>query len=451
MEKEKDQEQKIEGTDQVSAYVSEQIKKRPVNGRKLFRRSSYIVIGAIIFGIVACITFLVIEPIVSNLLYPEETAQVSLPSQEEDEVSPDELLTEKDAEAEMTEAAKVAAKEAATEILDAKDQEESKENTTFEVFYENMYGIAKSAEPFLVKVSAITTNVDFFKEEVEKENTISGFLVAENGVELLIVADTKLITKADSYQIMFCNGVHANATLKKMDKQTGIGVYAVRKEEVGDTTLSTISYATLGNSNRSDLIGKPVVVVGSPMGDYGSISYGAISSQYTGLKMMDANYRVFQTDIYGKEQSNGVVLNTKGEIIGIVTKSVNENTDPKLLCAMAISDVRNLIENLSNASERCYLGIYGVDVTPEAYQELSVPYGAYVTRVEMSSPAMNAGIVSGDVILSIGDETVNNFREYQNAVLKQKEGTTVKVTFARYSGDKYTEMDCEVLIQEMEE
>lgn len=448
---EKEKEQKIEGTDQVSVYVSEQIKKRPVNGRKLFRRSSYIVIGAIIFGIVACITFLVIEPIVSNLLYPEETAQVTLPSQAEDEVSPDELLTEKDAEAEMTEAAKVAAKEAATEILDAKDQEKANENPTFEAFYENMYSLAKSAEPFLVKVSAITTNVDFFKEEVEKENTVSGFLVAENGVELLIVADSKQMVKADNYQITFCNGIHANATLKNKDEQTGLGIYAVRKEDLGETTLSNIDYAILGNSNRSDLIGKAIVAVGSPMGDYGSICYGAISSQFTGLKMMDANYRVFQTDIYGKDQSNGIVLNTEGEVIGLITKSANENLDQNLLCAISISDVRALIENLSNASNRCYLGIYGVDVTTQAYQELSVPYGAYVTRVEMSSPAMNAGIVSGDVIISVRDETINNFREYQNAVLQLKEGTTVKVRFARYSGDKYMEMECNVLVQEKTE
>ena len=56
-------------------FLREKIKQKPVNKKKLLRRTLITVAMAVVFGLVACFTFLILEPVISNRLYPEEEAQ----------------------------------------------------------------------------------------------------------------------------------------------------------------------------------------------------------------------------------------------------------------------------------------------------------------------------------------------------------------------------------------
>lgn len=432
---------------EASSFVSERIKKKPVNGKKLFRRTSYIIAAAIIFGVVACITFLVLEPIISNMLYPEEIEQVSLPDIQ-DEVDPNELLTEKDAEEEMTEAARAAAEEAAQSAIESVQEGAVFGLESFNSIYKELYTVAQTAGLCLVKLTGVSTGVDWFQEAVESENCVTGIMIADNGVELLIVADAAHLSDADSYNVTFADETVARAELKSKDKNTGIGIFAVDYSDIEEETLNGLVYATLANSGYSDIVGKPVIAIGSPMGDYGSVSYGVINSSGATLKLADAAYNIISSDIYGSSQASGVMINTKGELIGLITKSSMETGDSQLVKAISISNVRKLIEKLSNGEAFAYAGIHGMDVTMTAHKELNVPFGAYVTQVDMQSPAMNAGISKGDVIVKIDGTAVTNFKGYQETIMDLQPGEAVKLTVARYNGTEYRQIICEVTTKE---
>ena len=75
-------------------FMIEKIKERPVNKKKLLRRTLITVSMAVIFGLVACFTFLVLEPVISNWLYPEEEPQVVVFPEDQDEMSPEQMLAE---------------------------------------------------------------------------------------------------------------------------------------------------------------------------------------------------------------------------------------------------------------------------------------------------------------------------------------------------------------------
>ena len=77
-----------------SEFMIEKIKERPVNRKKLLRRTVITVALAIVFGLVACFTFLVLEPIISNWLYPEEEPQIVLFPEDQEEMSPEEMLSD---------------------------------------------------------------------------------------------------------------------------------------------------------------------------------------------------------------------------------------------------------------------------------------------------------------------------------------------------------------------
>lgn len=79
-----------------SDFITERIKIKPVNKRKLIRRTITTVTMAVIFGLVACVTFLILEPVISNWLYPKEEQQpeiVKFP-EDRDEMLPEDMLAE---------------------------------------------------------------------------------------------------------------------------------------------------------------------------------------------------------------------------------------------------------------------------------------------------------------------------------------------------------------------
>ena len=58
------------------SFVNETIKKKPVNKRKLFKKSMVTIVSAVAFGFIACLTFLLLEPVISKKLSPEEIIKI---------------------------------------------------------------------------------------------------------------------------------------------------------------------------------------------------------------------------------------------------------------------------------------------------------------------------------------------------------------------------------------
>ena len=80
--------------------IRERIKTRPINRKKLIRRTVITAAMAVIFGVLACITFLVLEPVFSNMLTPEEepvASEVKIPIDEE-EILPEDMILEDEEE-----------------------------------------------------------------------------------------------------------------------------------------------------------------------------------------------------------------------------------------------------------------------------------------------------------------------------------------------------------------
>ena len=75
-------------------YIQEKIKERPVNKKKLIRRTIITVALAVVFGIVACVTFAFLEPVIGEVLYPKQEPQVITFPEEEQEIKPEDMVVD---------------------------------------------------------------------------------------------------------------------------------------------------------------------------------------------------------------------------------------------------------------------------------------------------------------------------------------------------------------------
>lgn len=467
----------MEEKDQNYEFMTETIKKPPVNKRKLFRKIFSTIIFGILFGACAAATFVMFMPRLQAYLYPvDETKPVSLPVdesiQEEEPVEPF-VMPENDTSTDAADPDKAQSPEETakpdedaqdtSKPADAEKTEEEKEvvvNNIVETIEKDLElddyrsllrkisAIADATSKSLVTVAGVSSNTDWFNNSYENNNSTTGIIIADNGKELLIVSPSDILHKARNVRVTFCDGVTYPARVKDADINTDLCIVSIDLEHLEEKTMEQIEMAQFGGIATS-AVGVPVVAVGSPYGAAGSVGMGQITSNSVIVDKSDSNVRIISTDIYASVDGSGVLVNYNGRIVGIICHEDMSGNMPNLLRAYAVSDISDCIEKISNGQSLATLGIIGTDVTPEANADRNVPFGAYVKEVIADSPAMNVGIRNGDVIVKFGTTQIESFSDYKKAILEYQPQDVVMVTLERPGRDEYTEMTYEVTLEEL--
>ena len=274
-------------------------------------------------------------------------------------------------------------------------------------------------------------------------------IVADNSLDYLVLADMSGRT-GNRYVIRFHDGTSIERPILARDNQTGLAVFAVPKEELSDSTVSAVTLANLGSSVSAYLVGKPVIAVGSPQGIADSVCYGVVNSNNALYQVTDANYGVLLTDINGSEDASGALIDLDGNVVGFINRGAQDVSSSDGIAALGISDIKNLIAKLSNNEEIVYLGVRGMGVTQDVHNQADIPFGAFVTEVEPSSPAMQAGIQNGDIIVEIGNGSVSSFRELGSQLLTLQ-ASEQPLRLLRYDGTDYREMTVTVMLEAQQE
>ena len=427
------------------SFVNETIKEKPINKKKLFRKTMLTACSAVIFGGVACLTFLLLEPVISNRLSPEEITKVEFP-EEEVETAPEELLTEET----VLEESKV--EEQISEQVKQEISDEQLVMQTYQSIYDQLYQIATEASKSVVIVTGVSQETDWFQNQVENVNETSGVIVARNGGQWYILADLNGLPDADTYTITLSNDKKLEAELRHSDPNTGLAIFTIPDAMLEEEDQDSVAVAELGNSNSPSIVGRPVIAIGSPLGQSGSVCYGIVTSNQKSITYADYSYDVLTTDITGSEKNaSGIVINTSGQILGIITKESAASASGALLACFGISDVKELIEQLSNGDKRLYLGVHGAEVSEEIHTEQGIPYGIYVTEVDAGSPAMNGGVSNGDIIVRLGNTEIRSKTDFENAVRSMRAELTVTIQLKRFNGEEYIDIEGEIKPEVLDE
>ena len=204
--------------------------------------------------------------------------------------------------------------------------------------------------------------------------------------------------------------------------------------------------ATLGNSDKLDP-GESVIAIGSPLGDFkNTVTVGVVSA--TGRSIDNGNgytiENLIQTDAaINHGNSGGPLVNLAGEVIGINTLVVRNSgmgdVAEGLGFAIPVNTAQAIAQQIIQQGyfARPYMGISFQPINPAIASQYNLPtqWGAYVTKVELSSPADKAGLQENDIITKIGDVTIDETHSYINSLFNYKPGDTIPVTVVRNGED----------------
>ena len=431
--------------DDGKEYIRSRIKDKPVDKKKFLMRIGMALILGVMFGLVAAVSYTAGVYHLENTVYqpPVREVVISDEGDEEDEVvlGQDEAAPAQIKEAESEAKPDEAANPEAEPVLTGTD------TSTYEKFYGDLHDVAVSASRSILPVYAVTEDADWFSDSVESSRGGSGLVIADNRRELLILVDRNIIMNSNQIKVSLPDGTAVSATEKKFDPYTGMAIIGVPIADISDDVMEEIIPASLGTSSGDVILGKPVIAIGSPLGISDSFSYGVVTSSSKMIQKPDEQLQLLTTDMYGSKNGSGVLVNLKGQTMGIITQDEFDDIDMKdLICAYGISDMKSAIERMANGRDKAYLGIYGTDVSSEAQKDLSIPQGVYITAIEVDSPAMDCGIQSGDVITSFGTKEIKSFSDFETVMEKSQPGDEAVITVKRAARNGYSEMTFSVIL-----
>jgi serine protease Do len=262
-----------------------------------------------------------------------------------------------------------------------------------------------------------------------KEHSLgSGFIIDKEGY---IVTNNHVVAEADEIKVKLANGKEFDAEVVGRDPKTDVALIRIK----GAKELTPLP---LGDSEQIK-VGTWVVAIGSPFGLEQTVTQGIVSAK--GRSIGAGPYDDFiQTDAsINPGNSGGPLLNLNGEVIGINTAIVARGQG--IGFAIPINMARDVTLQLKEKGEvtRGWLGVQirDLDESLANYYKLDPFSAVYVENVVPGDPADQAGIRSGDIIVSVDGQKVASGRELAGLVARIPVGQKSKIVLLR-DGQKKT-------------
>ena len=263
----------------------------------------------------------------------------------------------------------------------------------------------------------------------------SGFIVRTDGY---VVTNQHVIKNAKFLRVKTKDGeIYDNQINKDAVKVIGVDEHsdiAILKLDLKGKKLPVLNFA---DSNKVD-IGNWALAVGAPFNYDYTLTIGIVSQ--VGRHNVFRN-RVFESYIQtdasiNPGNSGGPLLNIRGDVIGvnnfIATGGFNKSS-----AGIGFAITGNLVKRVTSQIikngkvQRPWLGIVMKDLSPNERKAFEIDNGVLITKVVKGHPAHKAGLISGDIVLKVGESECTNAYDVQSAVLRFNPGDYITLSVKR--------------------
>jgi serine protease Do len=242
----------------------------------------------------------------------------------------------------------------------------------------------------------------------------SGYIISPNGY---ILTNDHVAGNATEIVVTLTNGKHYTAKVVGNDRVSDVCLIKIDGDD--------FPYLKLGNSDEV-IIGEWVIALGNPFGLFDvnnmpTVTVGVVSATGMNLNQVRDRYylNMIQTDAaINGGNSGGPLVNSLGEVIGmntIIYTAGGSEGSIGLGFAIPINKVKKIVDELKKKGkiERDFytgISVQNIDEGIAKYFKLSTTKGVIVTKIAKNSPAEDAGIKAGDIILAVDNFRVDNDR-----------------------------------------
>jgi len=304
-----------------------------------------------------------------------------------------------------------------------------------EAYSNALVKVVEKVSPAVVNIDlSQSTFIPFFFGPQEIKGFASGFIFTPDGY---ILTNSHVTHQATKIQITLSDRRSYNAELVGEDPQTDLSVLKIPEKD--------LPYLELGDSDALK-VGQIVLAIGNPLGFGHSVTSGVISALGRSLRSYSGHLmeNIIQTDAsLNPGSSGGPLVDIYGKVIGVNTAIIQ---GAQGICFAIPINTAKWVAGLlikEGRVRRSYLGIIGQSVIiPRKLRDmldLKQEGGVYIIRVAPSSPAQRGNLQNGDIIITAGNEVINNIDDLHRFLSHTPPNT--KVIFKVIRDEKIRELE----------
>jgi S1-C subfamily serine protease len=262
------------------------------------------------------------------------------------------------------------------------------------------------------------------RQPTEVRGNGSGFLITPDGY---ILTNSHVVNNATRIAVTLSNGQEFTAELVGDDPDTDLAVIRIHPQV-------SLTAANLGNSARVK-VGQLAIAIGNPYGFQYTVTAGVVSALGRSLRAKSGRLidSVIQTDAaLNPGNSGGPLVNSRGEVIGVNTAVI---FPAQGICFATSVDTAKFVAAClirEGKVTRGYIGIAGQTVPLHQrivrFHNLVSENGVLVVSLEADSPAQQAGLIVGDVIVAIDGHPINGIDDLHKRLTGDCIGRSLELT-----------------------
>lgn len=252
----------------------------------------------------------------------------------------------------------------------------------------------------------------------------SGFFISADGY---VVTNNHVVENATKVTVVDHEGKEFDAEVIGTDPRTDLALLKIHN-------VSDLPFVEFADTEAR--VGDWVIAVGNPFGLGGTVTAGIISGSGRDISGSATGDFIQIDAAVNRGNSGGPAFNLEGEVVGVNTAIFSPNGgNVGIAFAIPTKIVTQIIEDLKDDGEvtRGFLGVSIQDVTRDIADSVGLPTarGALVTVPREGAPAANAGVQSGDVIVEVDGEVIDNSLDLSRTIASKAPGATVNIVIWR--------------------